>query len=330
MAEKIIEHVYHLKGGEQTAVEFDNPLLDRREPIIVFCNDGTTRMKIGDGKRRFKDLPYVGGTIIYENNGGDNEGEGDSGNSGTVPGLQIIVDDNLSYISTNPVQNKVITQALDGKVSIEAGKGLSTNDFKDEFKLKLENIEYGANRTLVDNDQLNPNSSNAVSNAVVTNALEEMEGSIGTQISNTNQLVTDLETEVETLSNDVDTKLSAVDGRISAVNEAVTTSKDELNSRINNEVADINNSIDDVYTAMESNRVELSDEIELKAQQLNQDISNLGTNITGLDTKINTLDAEVETELTNMSNSIDDKVNTAISTQLPEYIQQLNLDGGRI
>lgn len=34
---------------------------------------------------------------------------------------------------------------LSGKVDKEAGKGLSSNDFKDEYKNKLENIEDGAN-----------------------------------------------------------------------------------------------------------------------------------------------------------------------------------------
>jgi len=53
---------------------------------------------------------------------------------------KIIVDSSLSTSSTNPVQNKVITQALSNKVNKETGKGLSSNDFTDELKTKLENM----------------------------------------------------------------------------------------------------------------------------------------------------------------------------------------------
>lgn len=52
---------------------------------------------------------------------------------------KIITDDHLSNTSTNPVQNKVITEVLNNKVNKENGKGLSSNDFTDELKNKLEN-----------------------------------------------------------------------------------------------------------------------------------------------------------------------------------------------
>lgn len=44
------------------------------------------------------------------------------------------IDSELSSISTNAVQNKVITKALGGKVDKVEGKMLSTNDFTDEDK----------------------------------------------------------------------------------------------------------------------------------------------------------------------------------------------------
>lgn len=62
-----------------------------------------------------------------------------------------VVDSALSSTSTNPVQNKVVdsaikavTNALDNKVTIEAGKGLSSNDFTDTYKNKIDGIETGA------------------------------------------------------------------------------------------------------------------------------------------------------------------------------------------
>ena len=56
----------------------------------------------------------------------------------------VAVDPELSPTSTNPVQNKVVTAALNGKVDKVAGKDLSTNDYTDEEKNKLAGIEAGA------------------------------------------------------------------------------------------------------------------------------------------------------------------------------------------
>lgn len=56
-------------------------------------------------------------------------------------GSTITIDDSLSNTSTNPVQNKVITLALDTKVNKETGKVLSTNDFTDADKTKLDSLE---------------------------------------------------------------------------------------------------------------------------------------------------------------------------------------------
>lgn len=54
------------------------------------------------------------------------------------------IDDALSDVSENPVQNKVIKGALDDKVDVESGKGLSTNDFTTTLKDKLTktNVTY--------------------------------------------------------------------------------------------------------------------------------------------------------------------------------------------
>ncbi len=51
--------------------------------------------------------------------------------------LSIVIDSALSTTSENPVQNKVITTALNGKVDTETGKGLSTNDYTTAEKTKL-------------------------------------------------------------------------------------------------------------------------------------------------------------------------------------------------
>ena len=52
----------------------------------------------------------------------------------------IVCDTALSITSTAPVQNKVITAAVNNKVTKEKGKGLSHNDFTDSEKSKLDNM----------------------------------------------------------------------------------------------------------------------------------------------------------------------------------------------
>lgn len=51
--------------------------------------------------------------------------------------LGIVIDSALSTTSENPVQNKVITNALNGKVNTETGKGLSTNDYTNVEKASV-------------------------------------------------------------------------------------------------------------------------------------------------------------------------------------------------
>lgn len=61
----------------------------------------------------------------------------DDANTG---GASITVDSSLSASSTNPVQNKAVTEELNKKVAKVAGKGLSTNDFDNGYKNKLDNL----------------------------------------------------------------------------------------------------------------------------------------------------------------------------------------------
>lgn len=47
-----------LKRGSEEVLKSQNPKLKRGEPIVVFCNDGSIRLKIGNGRNYFKSLPY--------------------------------------------------------------------------------------------------------------------------------------------------------------------------------------------------------------------------------------------------------------------------------
>lgn len=92
-----------------------------------------------------------------------------------------IVDDALSATSTNPVQNKVVTAALDKK----AGKDVATAEadglMSSTDKVKLDGIEDGANKTVVD-AALDAGSANPVQNKAVKAALD---GKAGTAVATT-------------------------------------------------------------------------------------------------------------------------------------------------
>ena len=83
-----------------------------------------------------------------------------------------IVDDAMSDTSTNPVQNKIVTAELDKK----AGKDVATADadglMSAEDKVKLDGIEEGATKTIVD-DVMSDTSTNPVQNKVIKQYVDE-------------------------------------------------------------------------------------------------------------------------------------------------------------
>ena len=81
-----------------------------------------------------------------------------------------MVDDALSDTSTNPVQNKVVTVALDGKASTEVASQTANGLMSKEDKKKLDGVAEGANKTTVI-DTLDPLSHNPVSSAALFEAL---------------------------------------------------------------------------------------------------------------------------------------------------------------
>lgn len=80
------------------------------------------------------------------------------------------VDDALSDTSTNPVQNKVVKAALDGKASTAVASRTANGLMSTSDYIKLLGIEDGANKTIVD-ELLSDESTNPVQNKTVTAAL---------------------------------------------------------------------------------------------------------------------------------------------------------------
>ena len=93
-----------------------------------------------------------------------------------------IVDAELDAASANPVQNKAVKVALDGKagtaVATTSANGLMSKDDKD----KLNGVEAGANKTVVD-AALDAASENPVQNKAVKAALDGKLSTLGGEIS---------------------------------------------------------------------------------------------------------------------------------------------------
>lgn len=101
-----------------------DPVLLDGEVAIVRMPDGNTRKKIGDGTKKFSELPYD----------------------------EIAIDSATSTTSTNPVQNKVITELLNKK--IESNKPVITEpEFLTKATLKSSNITVYANPSVYTGDK---------------------------------------------------------------------------------------------------------------------------------------------------------------------------------
>ena len=81
------------------------------------------------------------------------------------------VDNALSATSTNPVQNKVITSALTGKAGTAVATQSANGLMSKADKAKLDDVEAGANKTVVD-ATLDAASTNPVQNKAVKAALD--------------------------------------------------------------------------------------------------------------------------------------------------------------
>mgnify|MGYP004459435305 CR=1 FL=1 len=86
--------------------------------------------------------------------------------------LEKIDKDFESYIKKEDADNTYATKtALDEKVDVVPGKGLSTEDFTSDEKAKLKGIAEDATKVIVD-EHLSETSTNAIQNSAVTKAIE--------------------------------------------------------------------------------------------------------------------------------------------------------------
>ena len=102
------------------------------------------------------------------------------------------------------------------KVDKVTGKGLSTNDFTDSYKEKLDDIEAEANKTIVDS-AMTDNSTNPVQNGIVKAYIDAAISRIATLEGK----ATTLEGKVSTLEG----KVSTLESKVSALETEASTRK---------------------------------------------------------------------------------------------------------
>ena len=93
-----------------------------------------------------------------------------------------IVDATLDETSTNPVQNKTVKTALDGKASTAEATTGAAGLMSAADKAKLDGVEDGATKTIVD-DAMSDTSTNPVQNKAVNAALDSKLSTQGGEIS---------------------------------------------------------------------------------------------------------------------------------------------------
>ena len=130
MAEKTYNARVKWKRDTSANWTSNDPVLLNGEIIIVDTSSGETRFKIGDGVKKYSQLPFEdeavrslidnkvskeSGKVLSSNDYTDTEKEKLAGIA--TGANKTTVDSALSSTSTNPVQNKVINSALAGKAA---------------------------------------------------------------------------------------------------------------------------------------------------------------------------------------------------------------------
>lgn len=214
----------------------------------------------------------------------------DSDNSGVVDNAERLGGELPSYyVSTEQLENELsqvnknISNGLDGKVDKVTGKDLSTNDFTNDLKTKLEGIEAGANKTVTD-DTLNTTSTNPIQNKVVALKVTELEESLDTKASQT--------------------------GMVAYVDQVGTTLQSTISGKAEQEWVE-----EELSNKAEASEVYTKLEIDGKTNLINNSITELETGLGNVYTK-----TEVDTKIADLVNSAPETLDTLgeIATALQE------------
>lgn len=209
MANKIFNTRIKNKRDTEANWTSKNPVLLNGEIIVVDTASGETRFKVGDGAKKYSQLPfqdaatlgnYVPTTRKVNNKALSSNISLTASDIGALPSTTTAlknphaltftgavtgsydgsatksvaipsVDSSLSSTSTNAIQNKAVNTALSGKASISVATTSANGLMSASDKTKLNGIAIGANKTTVDS-ALSTTSTNPVQNKAVKAALD--------------------------------------------------------------------------------------------------------------------------------------------------------------
>lgn len=207
--------------------------VDKENGKGLSTNDYTTAEKTKLASLKNYELPTATANV----KGGIKVGKGLAIDAETgvlnATGTEVKIDEAINSTSTNPVQNKVISAALNKKVDVVAGKVLSSNDYTNDEKTKLANIAEGANKTIVDT-ALSETSTNPVQNKVINTALSNKVSKEDGKGLSTNDYTTEEKTKLTGIAEGANRTI--VDDKISTTstnpiqNKIITA---ELNKKVN-------------------------------------------------------------------------------------------------
>lgn len=207
--------------------------VDKEDGKGLSTNDYTTEEKNKLAGLKNYELPTASADV----KGGIKVGKGLAIDAETgvlnATGTEVKIDEAISSTSTNPVQNKVISAALDKKVDAVTGKVLSSNDYTNDEKTKLAGIAEGANKTIVD-AALSGTSTNPVQNKAVNEALSNKVSKEEGKGLSTNDFTTEEKTKLAGIAEGANK--TTVDDKTSTTstnpiqNKVITA---ELNKKVN-------------------------------------------------------------------------------------------------
>jgi hypothetical protein len=209
MANKIFNTRIKNKRDTEANWTSKNPVLLNGEIIVVDTASGETRFKVGDGTKKYSQLPfqdaatlgnYVPTTRKVNSKALSSDISLTASDVGALPSTTTAlknphaltftgavtgsydgsaaksvaipsVDSSLSSTSTNAIQNKAVNTALSGKASTAVATTSANGLMSASDKTKLNGIATGANKTTVDS-ALSTTSTNPVQNKAVKAALD--------------------------------------------------------------------------------------------------------------------------------------------------------------
>lgn len=219
MANKIFNTRIKNKRDTEANWTSKNPVLLNGEIIVVDTASGETRFKVGDGAKKYSQLPfqdaatlgnYVPTTRKVNSKALSSDISLTASDVGALPSTTTAlknphaltftgavtgsydgsaaksvaipsVDSSLSSTSTNAIQNKAVNTALSGKASTAVATTSANGLMSSSDKSKLDGIADGANKTIIDSS-LSTTSTNPVQNKVINTALS---GKASTSVATT-------------------------------------------------------------------------------------------------------------------------------------------------